>query len=128
MHVMKLLRDFGLAVDIEVVVPLHPKMLTTIRPRVPHFWPVLPEVGILRQDSPSKSYFHSTNGARCVSNQRLGYEQMHAPASQRIRPECSNKCEIDIDLLLRNRSLLAELFNNGCRSSQLHVTKCNAQV
>jgi len=64
-------------------------MLTTIRSRVPnaccvthahwvpHFWPVLPEVGISGHNSSRKPKFHCADRTGHIPYHRFGYEQVH---------------------------------------------------
>jgi len=58
-------------------------MLTTIRSRVPnahwvpHFWPVLPEVGISGHNSSRKPKFHCADRTRHIPYHRFGQQQVY---------------------------------------------------
>jgi hypothetical protein len=76
-------------------------MVTIIRARVPHFWPTLPEVEILRQYSSCEPQLHRTDRARNIPHQRLGHEQVYM-LTHHNKSDHAKPIPIPISHLLQN--------------------------
>ena len=80
MHVLQFFNFLALAPDVEIIKTFHPIVVVDEIPdRVPHFRPVLPEVGISSmgtQHSVRESQLDGMNDTRWTSDERFRNQQM----------------------------------------------------